>query len=169
MKFRFQTAAAALLAASLVASYAYASDPTPPAKKQTATRKAKTPPPPTVAEQIQALKQELEGVPQVAEEFQTQIIELQGDNKLTLDTFGSVQNAVDRKIQEKLRTLQGQMDAFQGYILPAMQKFLQQYPQERASLMAEIAYGSEFIKLRDEIKGEELHKHHERFFSLLNT
>jgi hypothetical protein len=61
MKFRFQTAAAALLAASLVASYAYASDPTPPAKKQTATRKAKTPPPPTVAEQIQALKQELEG------------------------------------------------------------------------------------------------------------
>jgi hypothetical protein len=61
MKFRFQTAAAALLAASLVASYAYASDPTPPAKKQTATKRAKTPPPPTVAEQIQALKQELEG------------------------------------------------------------------------------------------------------------
>ena len=61
MKFRFQTAAAALLAASLFASYTYASDPTPPAKKQTATRKAKTPPPPTVAEQIQALKQELEG------------------------------------------------------------------------------------------------------------
>jgi hypothetical protein len=61
MKFRLKTAAAALLAASLVASYAYASDLTPPAKKQTATRKAKTPPPPTVAEQIQALKQELEG------------------------------------------------------------------------------------------------------------
>ena len=60
MKFRLQTAAAALLAASLVASYAYASDPTPPAKKQTATKKAKTPPPPTVAEQIQALKDELE-------------------------------------------------------------------------------------------------------------
>ena len=61
MKFRFQTTAAVLLAASLFASYTYASDPTPPAKKQIATRKAKTPPPPTVAEQIQALKQELEG------------------------------------------------------------------------------------------------------------
>ena len=61
MKFRLQTAAAALLAASLVASYAYASDPTPPAKKQTTTKKAKMPPPPTVAEQIQALKDELEG------------------------------------------------------------------------------------------------------------
>ena len=45
-----------MLAASLVASYAYASDPAPPAKKQTATKKAKTPPPPTVAEQIQALR-----------------------------------------------------------------------------------------------------------------
>jgi len=61
MKFRLKTAAAALLAASLVASYAYASDPMPPAKKHTATKKAKTPPPPTVEDQIQALKQELEG------------------------------------------------------------------------------------------------------------
>ena len=61
MKFRLQTAAAALLAASLFASYATASEPTPSAKKQTATKKAKTPPPPTVAEQIQALKDELGG------------------------------------------------------------------------------------------------------------
>src|SRR5271157_4466258 len=60
MNFRLQTAAAAILAASLVASYAYTQDPTPPAKKHTATKKAKTPPPPTVEEQIQALRQDLE-------------------------------------------------------------------------------------------------------------
>jgi Skp family chaperone for outer membrane proteins len=61
MNFKLKTAAAAILAASLVASYAYAGDATPPAKKQVATKKAKTPPPPTVAEQIQALREELEG------------------------------------------------------------------------------------------------------------
>ncbi|MGD0858634.1 MAG: hypothetical protein ABR912_04885 [Terracidiphilus sp.] len=61
MNFKLKTAAAAIVAASLIASYAYASDPTPPAKKHVATAKAKTPPPPTVAEQIQALRQELEG------------------------------------------------------------------------------------------------------------
>ena len=61
MKFRVQTAAAVLLTASLFASYAFASTATPPAKKQTTTKKVKTPPPPTVAEQIQALKEELEG------------------------------------------------------------------------------------------------------------
>ena len=67
MNFKLKTAAAAILAASLIASYAYASDPTPPAKKQVATAKAKapakakTPPPPTVEEQIKALRQELEG------------------------------------------------------------------------------------------------------------
>ena len=61
MNFKLKTAAAAIVAASLIASYAYASDPTPPAKKHVATKKAKTPPPPTVAEQIQALRQELEG------------------------------------------------------------------------------------------------------------
>jgi hypothetical protein len=61
MNYRLKTAAAALLAASLVASYGYASEATPPAKKHAAARKAKTPPAPTVEEQIQALRQELEG------------------------------------------------------------------------------------------------------------
>jgi hypothetical protein len=61
MNFKLKTAAAAIVAASLIASYAYASDPTPPAKKHVATAKAKTPPPATVGEQIQALRQELEG------------------------------------------------------------------------------------------------------------
>jgi hypothetical protein len=61
MNFRFRIAAAAILAASLVGTYSYASDPKPPVKKHTATKKAKTPPPPTVEEQIQKLRSELEG------------------------------------------------------------------------------------------------------------
>jgi hypothetical protein len=61
MNLRLTTVAATILAASLVASYGYASDATTPLKKHTATKKAKTPPPPTVEEQIQTLKQELEG------------------------------------------------------------------------------------------------------------
>jgi len=61
MNFKLKTTAAAILAASLIASCGYASDVTPPAKKHSATKKAKTPPAPTVEEQIQALRQELEG------------------------------------------------------------------------------------------------------------
>jgi hypothetical protein len=61
MNFGFRIAAAAILAASLVGTYGYASDATPPAKKHTASKKAKTPPPPTVEEQIQKLRSELEG------------------------------------------------------------------------------------------------------------
>jgi hypothetical protein len=61
MNFRFRIAAAAILAASLVGTYSYASDPKPPVKKHTATKKAKTPPPPSVEEQIQKLRGELEG------------------------------------------------------------------------------------------------------------
>jgi Skp family chaperone for outer membrane proteins len=60
MNFRLKNAAAAILAASLVCSAAYAEDPAPPVKKHTTAKKAKTPPPPSVAEQIQALKQDLE-------------------------------------------------------------------------------------------------------------
>ncbi len=61
MNFKLKTAAAAILAASLVASSAYAQDGTPPAKQHHPVRKAKTPPPPTVEEQIQSLRQEMQG------------------------------------------------------------------------------------------------------------
>jgi len=61
MNLTLKTAAVAMLAASLVASYAYAEDAKPAAKKHVATKKEKAPPPPTVAEQIEKLKQELEG------------------------------------------------------------------------------------------------------------
>ena len=61
MNFRLRTAAAGILAASLVVSYAHASDATPPAKKHAAAKKAATPPGPTVQEQIESLDQEAEG------------------------------------------------------------------------------------------------------------
>jgi len=62
MNFKITTAVA-LLAAGFVVSTACAQDASvpQPEKKHTATKKAKTPPPPTVAEQIQSLRQELEG------------------------------------------------------------------------------------------------------------
>ncbi len=61
MNLKLKTAAVAMLAASLVASFAFAEGAAPAAKKHVATRKEKTPPPPTVEEQIQSLRQELEG------------------------------------------------------------------------------------------------------------
>ncbi len=61
MNFRLRTAAAGILAASLVVSYAHASDATPPAKKHAAAKKAATPPGPTVQEQIESLRQEFQG------------------------------------------------------------------------------------------------------------
>jgi flagellar motility protein MotE (MotC chaperone) len=59
MKIRVNRAAAAILAASLVVSYAHAGQDAPPAKKH-ATRKAKTPPPPSVEDQIDALRLQMQ-------------------------------------------------------------------------------------------------------------
>jgi hypothetical protein len=61
MKVQLKTVAMAILAVSLFASCAYASDATPPAKKHAATKKQTTPPPPSVEDQIQALRQEMQG------------------------------------------------------------------------------------------------------------
>ncbi|MFY9853702.1 MAG: hypothetical protein WAK26_07490, partial [Terracidiphilus sp.] len=60
MNFRLKIAAAAMLAACVVASYGQTSEAKPPVKKHAATKMSKDPAP-TVAEQIQALKQELQG------------------------------------------------------------------------------------------------------------
>ncbi len=61
MKFKFATAAAAILAVCLFASYANAGQDKPVVKKHTATAKEKKPKPPTVEEQIQGLRQEFQG------------------------------------------------------------------------------------------------------------
>src|SRR5580698_694647 len=68
MNFKLKTSAAAILAVALVTSTAYAHayaydgnrDSNTPAKRH-ATKKPKTPPGPTVEEQIQILRQELQG------------------------------------------------------------------------------------------------------------
>jgi len=60
MNSRLKSAAATILAACAVASFAYASDTAPPAKKHPVHKKAAVPKGPTVEEQIQTLRQDLE-------------------------------------------------------------------------------------------------------------
>jgi hypothetical protein len=60
MRFRFIAATAAILSVCLVASHGQTRSNNAQAKKHAATEKAKTPPVPTIAEQIQALRTQLE-------------------------------------------------------------------------------------------------------------
>ncbi|MGA2350277.1 MAG: hypothetical protein ABSF70_07590 [Terracidiphilus sp.] len=60
MNFKLKIAAAAILAVSVVPSYAQTGDTPPPEKKHETTRRVKTPPPPSVADQIQELREELQ-------------------------------------------------------------------------------------------------------------
>jgi len=71
MNFKLRIAAATIMAVSVVASYGQTSAAKAPAKKHVVTAKAKTPPPPTVAEQIQALRQELENQARQIESLKT--------------------------------------------------------------------------------------------------
>ena len=61
MNFRLKIAAAAILAVCAISAYGQTSEAKPATKKHVAAKKVKAPAPPTVAEQIQALRQELEG------------------------------------------------------------------------------------------------------------
>jgi uncharacterized protein YoxC len=61
VNIKLRIAAMAILAVSVVASYGQTSTPKPPVKKPVVTAKAKAPAKPTVEEQIQGLRQDLEG------------------------------------------------------------------------------------------------------------
>jgi Skp family chaperone for outer membrane proteins len=61
MNFKLRVAAAAIMAVCVVSAYGQTSDTKPAVKKHVAAKKEKAPAAPTVAEQIQALRQELQG------------------------------------------------------------------------------------------------------------
>jgi hypothetical protein len=61
MNFRLKIAAAAIVAVCVVSAHGQSSEAKPPVKKHNAAMKEKAPAQPSVAEQIQALRQELEG------------------------------------------------------------------------------------------------------------
>jgi type II secretory pathway pseudopilin PulG len=61
MNFRLKIAAAAIVAVCVVPAHGQTSEAKPPVKKHVAVKKEKAPPAPSVAEQIQTLRQELEG------------------------------------------------------------------------------------------------------------
>jgi hypothetical protein len=93
MNFKLTTAAVAILAASLVSSYGFAEDAKPPVKKHVAVKKVKTPPPPTVEEQIQALKQNLEGQ---IDSLKTGLAQKDAELKKAQQAAAEAQAAADR-------------------------------------------------------------------------
>ena len=92
MKLQMKTVAAAILAASLVGSYAYAGDPPPPAKKH-ATRK-KEPPKPSVEDQINALRQEMQGqIDSLKSDLATKDAQLKQAQQAAADAQAAAQKA----------------------------------------------------------------------------
>jgi len=95
MNFRF-SATAAVLAASLIASYATAAEDKAPAKKPVAVKKAKTPPPPTVQEQIQTLRQALESQSNQIEKLKIGMADKDAVLKKALQAAADAQASADK-------------------------------------------------------------------------
>ena len=93
MKFKFATAAAAILAVCLFASYASAGQDKPVVKKHTATAKEKKPKPPTVEEQIQGLRQEFQGQ---INELKTDLAAKDAELKQAKEAAAEAQAAADK-------------------------------------------------------------------------
>jgi methyl-accepting chemotaxis protein len=96
MNFKLKTAAMAMLAASLLVSYAHASDPAPPAKKHAVTKKATTPVQPTVEEQIQALRQDLESQGSKIDQLKSDLANKDAELRKAQQAAADAQAAADK-------------------------------------------------------------------------
>lgn len=116
MKFRFKTAAIAVLTACLVGSYAYAGDPPAPAKKH----HAKQPPKPSVEDQIEALRNQMQSqIDGLKQDLATKDSELKQAQQSAADAQAAAQKAqaaADAQQQavtenaSSVKTLQGTVD-----------------------------------------------------------
>jgi uncharacterized protein YPO0396 len=98
-----------------------------------------------------------------------QVEKLQDTPELTLDNIEQIEEQVDKKLQRKSYDLGSTINNLRESVVLAMQDFLRTYPDETADLKADIAFGEEFCTLQHRVEQEDLEKHKQRFFSLLNT
>jgi hypothetical protein len=95
MNLKLKSVAVALLAASVVTSYAYAQDAPPPAK-HVVHRKAKTPPKPSVADQIQSLRDELQNQQNQIDGLKTDLTTKDAQLKQAQQAAADAQAAADK-------------------------------------------------------------------------
>ena len=108
MKLALNTAAAAILAASLVVSYAQTGSSTAPAKKHAAAKKA--PAGPTVEEQIQSLRTEFQGqIDSLKSDLATKDAELKQAQQTATDAQAAAAKAeADAQAQQQSFTVNSQ-------------------------------------------------------------
>jgi uncharacterized protein YPO0396 len=97
------------------------------------------------------------------------LYELQEEKDLKLDIVEEIAAAVGRRIQGRINQQTTAITRASGEMLPRMADFLRDYPEETADKKAEIAYGPEFVALKERLQKDELPKHEqefERFLSL---
>ena len=145
MKFRLQTAAAVVLAASLVVSYAQAqsSDSTPPVRKHHVKREPK-PAGPTVEEQIQDLRNQMQsqidGLKQQIETKDQQLQQAQQSAAAAQDAATKAQQEVDA---------QQQADTQNAAAVSTLQSTVSDLKDNQASLATTIS--DETSKIKKEI------------------
>jgi hypothetical protein len=94
MNFKLITTAAVICAASLVVSSAYAGEGNPPAPKKHAAKKATEPPQPSVADQINALRNEMQGqINQLKSDLSSKDAELKQAQQQAMDAQAAAAKA----------------------------------------------------------------------------
>jgi len=141
MKFQMKMVAAALLAASLVGSNAYAGEPPAPAKKH-ATKK---PPKPTVEDQINALRQEFQGqIDSLKSDLATKDQQLKQAQQTAADAQAAAQKA------EADATSQQQAISSNNTAVTTLQSTVDDMKQSNASVVSSFSDEAAAIKKKIE-------------------
>ncbi len=80
---------------------------------------------------------------------------------------GAIADA-NSKLQRRISNQVGTITRETNKMLPAMQDFLREYPEETSNLLAEIDCAPEFVKMRDTLEKEKLREYREQFRKFLD-
>ena len=93
---------------------------------------------------------------------------LPADRRPTLQSLGSFLLAIERTMEAERETLRGEQQALQQSITGAFGTFMLRWPEQGASLQANMASANDFMDLLRRVEVDGLPAHEERFRTLLS-
>jgi uncharacterized protein YPO0396 len=102
------------------------------------------------------------------EPFADGFSEFEPERGLTVDNVSAAIVDANSKLQRRSSIQQGTLTREANKMLPLMQNFLRDYPEETSHLLAQLDFAPEFVRMRDTLEKEKLREYREQFRKFLD-
>lgn len=102
------------------------------------------------------------------EPFADRFSEFEPEGGLAVENVNAAIVDANTKLQWRISVQQGTITREANKMLPLMQNFLRDYPEETSHLLAQLDFAPEFVRMRDTLEKEKLREYREQFRKFLD-